>query len=104
MSAREYVEAYFHMTEDQRKIMYELWMSAVNHDGHAWVRETEVKIAMYDLFTYLNSEEIPIVDELFANKQVYDNCECVTYGAIEKAVGAIVLGRRKNGRGQDKNV
>ena len=37
MSAKEYQEAYLHMTDEEKGLMYELFMSGINHDGHAWV-------------------------------------------------------------------
>lgn len=94
MSAKEYIEAYPHMTENQKDIMQELWWGAVNHDCHAWVEENDVKAALYDLFINIRTEELPIINELFKDIQN----KCVTYGAVEKAVGAIVLGRIKNER------
>ena len=104
MSAKEYVEAYPHMTEYQKDIMQELWWEAVNHDCHAWVKENDVKAALYDLFINIRTEELPIINELFKDIQKYEGNKCVTYGAIEKAVGLIVLGRLKNEREQNKGI
>lgn len=43
MSAKEFVEAYPLMTEKEKDIMYELWMSGINHDGHTWVTYGDVE-------------------------------------------------------------
>ena len=43
MSAKEYREAYPYMTEKEKDLMYDLWMSGVNHDGHAWVKYGDVE-------------------------------------------------------------
>ena len=43
MSAKEYREAYSLMTEEERKLMYDLYMSGVNNDGHSWVTFGEVE-------------------------------------------------------------
>ena len=43
MSAKEYQEAYPLMTEYEKRFMYELWLSAINHDGHAWVTYGQVE-------------------------------------------------------------
>ena len=104
MSAKEYIAAYEHMTEKQKDIMEKLWWSAVNHDCHAWVKETEVRIALNDLFWNMRTEELPIVNELFKETKEYEGSRCVTYGALEKAVGQIVLGRCENGRKPDTHV
>lgn len=104
MSAKEYIEAYPHMTEKQKNIMQELWWGAVNHDCHAWVKEDAVRVALYGLFSNIRTEELSIINELFKDIQKYDGSECVTYGALEKAVGAIVLGRLKNEREQNKGI
>ena len=104
MSAKEYIEAYPHMTENQKDIMQKLWWGAVNHDCHAWVKENDVRGALYDLFINIRTEELPIINELFKDIQKYEGNKCVTYGALEKAVGAIVLGRLLDGRGQNKSV
>lgn len=37
MSAKEYQEAYQHMTDKEKKLMYDLYMSGENHDSHTWV-------------------------------------------------------------------
>lgn len=36
MSSKAYQEAYRNMTEKQKDIMHDLYMKAVNHDGHSW--------------------------------------------------------------------
>lgn len=43
MSAKEYQEVYPYMTEKEKKLMYNLWMNGVNHDGHAWVTYGDVE-------------------------------------------------------------
>lgn len=43
MSAKEYQEVYPHMTFKEQKLMYDLWMSGVNHDGHTWVTYGDVE-------------------------------------------------------------
>lgn len=104
MSAREYIEAYEFMTDKQKDIMQELWWGAVNHDCHAWVKANDVRVALYDLFIIIRTEELPIINELFKDIQKYEGNKCVTYGEVEKAVGLIVLGRKKHGRKPDKNL
>lgn len=37
MSAKEFQEAWEFMTDEEKDLMHDLWMSGVNHDGHAWV-------------------------------------------------------------------
>ena len=69
MSAREYIEAYEFMTDKQKDIMQELWWGAVNHDSHAWVKENDVRVALYDLFINIRTEELPIINELFKDIQ-----------------------------------
>lgn len=104
MSAREYIEAYEFMTDKQKDIMADLYMESVNFDCHAWAEESQVRLALNDLFSNMRTEESPIISELFSNIKNYEGKTCVTYGAIEKAVGLIVLGRQKNGRKPDKNL
>ena len=36
MSSKAYQEAYRNMTKKQKDIMHDLYMKAVNHDGHSW--------------------------------------------------------------------
>ena len=36
MSSKAYQEVYPFMTEEQKDIMHDLYMKAVNHDGHSW--------------------------------------------------------------------
>ena len=43
MSAKEYQEAYPHMTDKEKKLMYDLFMSGINHDGHSWVTYGDVE-------------------------------------------------------------
>lgn len=43
MSAKEYQEVYPHMTFEEQKLMYDLWMGGVNHDGHTWVTYGDVE-------------------------------------------------------------
>lgn len=43
MSAKEFVEAYPLMTEKEKDLMYELWMSGINRDGHTWVTYGDVE-------------------------------------------------------------
>ena len=43
MSAKEYIEAYEHMTDYEKKLMKDLWFKGVNRDGHAWVTYGDVE-------------------------------------------------------------
>ena len=43
MSAKEYQEAFPSMTEDEKDLMGELFMSGVNHDSHVWVTYGDVE-------------------------------------------------------------
>lgn len=43
MSAKEYQEVYPYMTDKEKNLMYELWMTGKNHDGHAWVTYGDVE-------------------------------------------------------------
>lgn len=43
MSAKEYQEAYEHMTDKEKKLMEDLYMSGINHDGHSWVTFGDVE-------------------------------------------------------------
>lgn len=43
MSAKEYQEAYQFMTDKEKELMYDLFMSGINHDGHAWVTYGDVE-------------------------------------------------------------
>ena len=56
MSGKAYQEAYSTMTEKQRDIMYDLWMKAVNRDGHAWNMFSDIKDAVAGI---LNEQWIP---------------------------------------------
>lgn len=46
MSAKEYQEVYPYMTEEEKNLMYELWMKGINRDGHAWVTYGDVERAV----------------------------------------------------------
>ena len=37
MSAKEYQKAYFYMTDREKSIMGDLFMTGINRDGHCWV-------------------------------------------------------------------
>ena len=37
MSAKEYREAFNHMTDEEHELMWDLFMSCENHDCHTWV-------------------------------------------------------------------
>ena len=51
MSCKEYIEAHRNkMTPKQKDIMYDLYMSGVNHDGHVWVKYGDVEKAVVALF------------------------------------------------------
>lgn len=43
MSAREYIEAYRIMTDKERELMADLYMSGFNKDGHVWVTYGDVE-------------------------------------------------------------
>ena len=51
MSCKEYIEAHRNkMTLQQKDIMYDLYMSGVNRDGHVWVKYGDVEKAVAALF------------------------------------------------------
>lgn len=43
MSAKEYREAYNYMTDKEKALMADLYMSGINHDGHTWVTYGDVE-------------------------------------------------------------
>ncbi len=43
MSSKEFQEAYKYMTEEEKDLMGELYMSGENHDCHVWVRYCDVE-------------------------------------------------------------
>lgn len=43
MSAKEFREAYPFMTDEEKDMMYELYMSGINQYGHAWVKYGDVE-------------------------------------------------------------
>ena len=43
MSAKEYRDAYSHMTDEEKDLMYDLYMSGENHDSHTWVTFGDVE-------------------------------------------------------------
>lgn len=46
MSSKTYQEAYRNMTEQQKDIMHDLYMKAINHDGHSWNMFCDIKDAV----------------------------------------------------------
>lgn len=36
MSCKEYLEAWKHMTDEEKDLMGKLYMKGVNYDGHSW--------------------------------------------------------------------
>ncbi len=43
MSARELIEAWPMMTEEEKNLMHDLYMTGVNRDGHSWVTYGDVE-------------------------------------------------------------
>lgn len=43
MSAKEYREAFNHMTDEEHELMWDLFMSGINWDGHTWVTYGDVE-------------------------------------------------------------
>lgn len=43
MSAKEYVEVYPLMTDTEKKLMNDLYMTGINRDGHSWVTYGDVE-------------------------------------------------------------
>lgn len=43
MSCEEYVKAYKLMTDEERNLMNDLYMTGDNHDGHSWVTYGDVE-------------------------------------------------------------
>lgn len=50
MSKEKYRLAHDRMNQQQRQAMSDLWMKAINHDGHAWVTFSQVEEAVGDFF------------------------------------------------------
>ena len=46
MSAKEYVEAFVKMTDLEKEIMFDLYMTGINRDGHVWVTFHDVERAV----------------------------------------------------------
>lgn len=58
MSDKEYAEVYDKkLTDRQREILHDLYMSGVNHDGHTWVMYKDVERAVVALFNVKNIGE-----------------------------------------------
>lgn len=51
MSSDKYRSIWDKMTPRQRDVMWELWMQATNHDGHAWVTFGQVEDAVAELLS-----------------------------------------------------
>jgi len=43
MSAKEYRDIYDYMTDYEKDLMYDLYMTGINHDGHSWVTYGDVE-------------------------------------------------------------
>lgn len=43
MSAKEYREAFNHMTDEEHELIENLYMSGINWDGHTWVTYGDVE-------------------------------------------------------------
>lgn len=43
MSAKEYQEAWEYMTEKEKDLMWELYMTGINKNGHSWVTYGDVE-------------------------------------------------------------
>lgn len=43
MSAKEYIDVYDKMTDYEKDLMYDLYMTGINHDGHSWVTYGDVE-------------------------------------------------------------
>lgn len=43
MSAKEYIEAYPLLSDTEKTMMGDLYMSGINHDGHTWVTYGDVE-------------------------------------------------------------
>ena len=57
MSCQEYIDCHKKMTEKQKNAMYDLWMTAVNYDGHAWVTYGDVEHTVAELLEDRRGEE-----------------------------------------------
>ena len=57
MSCQEYIDCHKKMTEKQKNAMYDLWMTAVNHDGHAWVTYGDVEHTVALILSNVRGEE-----------------------------------------------
>lgn len=56
MSSKEYREVYSRMTDRQKDVMWNLWMQATNHDGHAWVTFSQVEDAVAEILSEQEEE------------------------------------------------
>jgi len=51
MSSEAYQKLYDNMTDYQKDVVWDLWMKAVNHDGHAWVTFGQFEEAVVKLLS-----------------------------------------------------
>ena len=62
MSCEEYVRAYKHMSEEERELMWNLFMTGVNHDGHSWVTYGDVEKVVGKIILGRAVKDYSIVD------------------------------------------
>lgn len=78
MSSKAYQEVYPFMTEEQKDIMHDLYMKAVNHDGHSWNMFCDIEDAVAGIVKAQQwipcSERMPFVDEYGKSDQVLATC------------------------------
>ncbi len=49
MSSKEYIKLYDSLTDNQRDIMADLWMTGINQDGHVYVTYDDVEKSIVSL-------------------------------------------------------
>lgn len=62
MSCKEYVEAYKCMSEEEKELMSDLFMTGVNHDGHSWVTYGDVEKVVGKIILGRAVKDYSIVD------------------------------------------
>lgn len=62
MSCEEYVKAYKLMTDEERNLMNDLYMTGVNRDGHSWVTYGDVEKVVSKIILGRAVKDYSIVD------------------------------------------
>lgn len=71
MSCKDYLKAHDYMSEDQKDVIGELYMSGINRDGHTWVAFGDVEGAVAKLVV----KQIPMKPKKIAYQySICDSC------------------------------